>query len=307
MTSRFSRRRFLASSLASAVILPGCRKSAAVGGETGAEPLYQISLAEWSLHRAIREQGMDPLDFPVVAARDFGIQAVEYVNQLFMDKGGDQAWLTELKKRADDHGVTSVLIMIDREGNLGEPDEAKRVEAVDNHKKWVEAAKFLGCHAVRVNARSEGSYGEQQERAADGLRRLCEFAAPLGIDVIVENHGGLSSNGQWLAGTIEKVGMENCGTLPDFGNFKIGPDEEYDRYQGVKELMPSARGVSAKSYDFDEAGNETTIDYRKMMEIVVAAGYRGYVGVEYEGLNLPEPDGIKATKALLERVRDELA
>ena len=103
------------------------------------------------------------------------------------------------------------------------------------------------------------------------------------------------------------VDHPRCGTLPDFGNFRITREEEYDRYQGVKELMTYAKGVSAKSHDFDEQGNETRTDYARMMKIVLDAGYRGYVGIEYEGNRLSEPEGIKATKVLLERVREDLA
>jgi sugar phosphate isomerase/epimerase len=269
---------------------------------------FDISLAEWSLNKAIlREKTIDHLDFAKIAKTEFGIGAVEYVNQMFMDKATDKKYLAEMKKRADDHGVRSVLIMCDREGDLGDADEAKRKKAVENHHKWAEAAKFLGCHSIRVNAKSSGSYEEQVDRAADGLRQLSEFGGKLGLNVIVENHGGLSSNGEWLAATIKKVGLPNCGTLPDFGNFRISPTEEYDRYKGVKELMPFAKGVSAKSHEFDASGNETKTDYIKMMKIVKDAGYNGYVGIEYEGSKLPEKEGIKATLALLKRVREQLS
>ena len=304
MTFATSRRRFLleASALSAASLLT--RNAAAADSK---EPLYKISLAEWSLHRTLREGKLDNLDFTRAAKADYGIEAVEYVNQFFKDKAKDKAYLADLKKRGEDYGVKTMLIMIDGEGNLGDADEAKRMQAVDNHYPWVEAAKFLGCHSIRVNAASSGSYDEQLARAADGLRRLTEFADPHGINVIVENHGGLSSNGEWLSAVIKKVGMPRCGTLPDFGNFGLGDGKEYDRYQGVTELMPHAKAVSAKSHDFDDEGNETHTDYRRMMKIVVAAGYHGYVGIEFEGGKLSEPEGIRATKKLLEKVRDELS
>jgi sugar phosphate isomerase/epimerase len=266
------------------------------------EPLFKISLAEWSLHKTLFGGKLDNLDFPKAAKQDYGIDAVEYVNQFFKDKAKDQKYLAELNKRAADQGVKNVLIMIDGEGHLGDPDDAKRTKAVENHYRWVEAAKTLGCHSIRVNAHSSGSFDEQLGLAADGLKRLSEFAAKHDINVIVENHGGLSSNGQWLAGVMKKVDLKNCGTLPDFGNFG-----DYDRYKGVRETMPFAKGVSAKSHDFDKEGNETKTDYREMMKIVLDAGYRGYVGIEYEGRRLSEPDGIRATKKLLEKVRDELS
>jgi len=273
-----------------------------------AEPRFKISLAEWSLNKAIRGGKMTNLDFPKVAKREFGIDAVEYVNQLFMDKGGDENYFAELKSICDGEGVKSLLIMCDREGNLGDPEDAKRKQAVENHHKWVEGAKSLGCHSVRVNAATGGvgSYEEQQKRAADGLRALSEFAAGHGLNVIVENHGGLSSNGTWLAGVMKLVNLPNCGTLPDFGNFRVSNTEEYDRYKGTEELMPFAKGVSAKTFDFDDDGNETTIDYPRIMKIVVDAGYSAHVGIEYEGSRLDEYEGIRATKKLLERVRSEM-
>ncbi len=270
-------------------------------------PLFQISLAQWSLHKTIFSKKLDNLDFARSARTDYGIDAVEYVNQFFKDKATDKQYLAEMKKRARDNGVKSNLIMIDGEGALGDADEAKRKQAVENHYKWVEAAKFLGCYCIRVNAQSSGTYDEQLERAADGLRRLTEFGADHKIAVIVENHGGLSSNGKWLSSVIKKVSHRACGTLPDFGNFNLGNGQEYDRYQGVSELMPFAKAVSAKSHDFDGQGNETHTDYVRMMKIVTQAGYRGHVGIEYEGDSLSEPDGIKATKRLLERVRAELS
>ena len=276
------------------------------------KPLFRISLAQWSLHRTLRKGELDALDFAKTAKIDYGIEAIEYVNSFFKDKARDEAYLKQLKQRAADHGVTSLLTMVDGEGALGDPDEKKRNQAIENHHQWVEAAKFLGCHSIRVNAQSGGTYEEQQKLAADGLRRLTEFGARHQINVIVENHGGLSSNGAWLAGVMKLVDHPRCGTLPDFGNFCLDwgrqdePDAWYDRYKGVAEMMPFAKAVSAKSNDFDEQGNETRTDYRKMMRIVLDAGYRGHVGVEYEGGRLSEPDGIRATKALLVKVREEL-
>jgi sugar phosphate isomerase/epimerase len=293
------------------------RSAAALGLALGMAPLvkpraadnglFSISLAQWSLNRTIFGGELDPLDFPAFAKQTFGIEAVEYVNQFFMDRARDRAWLTELKRRCDDAGVASLILMCDREGDLGDPNSAARTTAVENHYKWADAAAFLGCHSLRVNARSSGSYAEQREYAIDGLRRLAEAGAERGLNVIVENHGGLSSNGRWLADVIQGVGLDNCGTLPDFGNFLVTPDDEYDRYRGVAELMPYAKGVSAKSYGFDAAGNEIRTDYRRMLRIVLDAGYRGHVGVEWEGAEPGEVEGIRLTQTLLERVRDELA
>ena len=301
-----NRREFLQGSLA---LTAGLTATSALSADDK-KPLYRISLAEWSLHRAIRDKKeLNHLDFAKTAKEDYGIDAVEYVNQMFATKAKDKKYLGEMKKRASDAGVKSLLIMIDREGNLGDPNAKERKKAIEKHYKWVEAAKFLGCHSIRVNARSSGklSYEEQMKLAADGLSRLTEFAAKANINVIVENHGGLSSNGKWLAGVMKKVNKKTCGTLPDFGNFNITRKKAYDKYKGVKELMPFAKAVSAKSYDFNKKGDETTIDYLKMMKIVVEAGYRGHVGIEYEGRRMSEPDGIKATKKLLDRVHGMLS
>lgn len=269
--------------------------------------LFPISLAQWSLHRALQARRMDNLDFPVVAKKDYGIDAVEFVNTFFKDKAQDIAYLRELRKRADDQGVRCCLIMVDGEGALAQPDEDLRKRAVDAHKKWISAAAFLGCHSVRVNLDGEGSARAMRKAAVASLKSLGNFADPLELRVLVENHGGRSSDGEWLAEVMTEVEHPHVGTLPDFGNFKLDDGTQYDRYKGVGELMPWACAISAKSYDFDEKGEETTIDFRKMLKIVTDAGYRAWIGIEYEGEKLSEPDGIRATKKLLETVRDELA
>ena len=257
--------------------------------EQKAAPVFGISLAEWSLHRALQAGEISNLDFPRLAKVDYEIDAVEYVNSFFREQVADREYLADLRQRCDDHGVASLLIMCDGLGELGNAHAGRRNEAVENHKPWVYAARYLGCHSIRVNAASSGTFEEQQKRAADGLRKLVEFADQGEINVIVENHGGLSSNGEWLAGVMKLVDHPRIGTLPDFGNFCLDwsrreePDARYDRYKGVAEMMPFAKAVSAKSHDFDESGNETATDYRRMLKIVVDAGYRGRVGIEYEG------------------------
>lgn len=315
MFNDLSRRAFIqfsGSALTAGAFMPAVHALGSTLDDTPDAPLFRISLAQWSLHRAHFNGSISAMDFPKVAKEEFGIDAVEYVNQFFKDKAEDHAWLDDLKKRCEDLQVRSLLIMIDGEGALGHPDEAQRTRSVENHYKWVEAAKRLGCHSIRVNAESRGTWNEQVERAADGLRRLTLFAAERGMNVIVENHGGLSSNGKWLVEVMKTVDHPRCGTLPDFGNFCLDwsrRDEAeawYDRYLGVEELMPFAKAVSAKSHDFNEAGDETATDYMKMMTIVLKAGYRGDVGIEYEGGRLDEHAGIRATKQLLERTRERL-
>ena len=262
---------------------------------------FRISLAQWSLHTALQSKQLDHLDFAKVARTEFDLDAIEYVNSFFKDKARDAAYLAEMNRRAGDYGVYQHLIMCDGEGALGDPDPALRTQAVENHYKWVDAAKVLGCATIRVNAASKGTPEEQQKLAADGLRRLTEYGAGQEINVIVENHGGLSSHGDWLAGVMKLVNHPRCGTLPDFGNFY-----EYDRYQGVAEMMPFAKAVSAKTHDFDESGEETTKDYRRLIKIVMAANFHSWIGIEYEGGRLSEREGIAKTKALLEKVRAEL-
>ena len=267
-----------------------------------AEDLFNISLAQWSNHRALKSGNMTNMDWPEYTKKTYDILALEYVNQFFKDKARDMTYLRELKKRVSDLGMTNVLIMVDGEGHLGAGSEQARQKTIDNHKKWVEAAEFLGCHSIRVNSHGEGKDdAKKASNCVKGLTALSTFAEDHQINVIVENHGGLSSNGAWMSKVLQDVGLDNCGSLPDFGNF-----HGYDRYKGLEELMPFAKGVSAKSHDFDDKGEETKTDFTKALKIVLKHGYHGYVGIEYEGRNLSEDDGIEATKKLLEKSRTAL-
>jgi sugar phosphate isomerase/epimerase len=295
------------------------KDTTAVAGLTDAKSLFfKISLAEWSFHKALFSKELSHLDFPLKAKKDFGIEAVEYVNQFFMDKAKDKSYLADLKKRCSDNGVRSVLIMCDGEGEMGDSDVKKRMKTVENHYKWVEAAEYLGCHAIRVNAGGDGKAEDVAKAVEESLSKLSEFGAAHNINVIVENHGGNSSNGKWLSGVMKNVNRPNCGTLPDFGNFCLNrtkaesntPEgwakttclEEYDRYEGVTELMPFAKGASAKTHDFDANGNCIETDYMRVMKIVKDAGYTGHVGIEYEGTKLSEDEGVRKTLALLKKV-----
>ena len=263
----------------------------------GQEQKFKISLAEWSFHVALGKGEMTNLDFPRIAKTKYNLDAVEYVSIFFKGKSEDTKYLTSLKDSCTKYGVESLLIMVDGEGNLADTSAAVRQKAVENHYKWVKAAKFLGCHSIRVNAAGKGTMGQMQAAAIDGLGKLAEYAAGYGINVIVENHGGNSSIGRWLVEIMKAVNKPNIGVLPDFGNFY-----EYDRYIGVKEMMPFAKGVSGKTHDFDQDGNETQIDYPKMMKIIADSGFKGYIDVEYEGMKLSEADGVKASIALLQKV-----
>ena len=288
-------------------LLPACG-SMADSTKKKSDPRFQISLAQWSLHKSIFDKKLDHLDFAKKAS-SLGIYAIEYVNQFFKDHAEDEAYLSEMNKRAADAGVRQLLIMVDGEGGLAEHSVVQRSEAIKNHYKWVHAANELGCHSIRVNA--FGSSDDPKvlhDALVEGLGNLAGYAKALGINVIVENHGGISSNAAWLAGVMKEINMDNCGTLPDFGNFCItykdpgGCISEYDRYKGVEELLPFAKAVSAKSYHFAPDGTETKIDYERMMKLIKASSYSGHIGIEYEGSSLSEEDGIIATKRLLEKV-----
>ena len=293
-----TRRQFLTqSSLAAAALWLG---SDSMGADRK-KPLFEISLAQWTINRELRSGKVDHLDFAKVA-HDHGIFAIEYVNQFFMEKANDKAYLAEMKKRAADLGVKSLIIMCDHEGNIGEPDTNKRQKTVDNHRKWIDAARFLGCHSIRVNAASSGTWDEQVKLAADGLSKLTELGAEQDINVIVENHGGLSSNADWLAEVIHSVDHERCGTLPDFGNFRIKDGESYDSYRGIKKLMPWAKGVSVKDVVWDDKANQSPLDYDRMLKIVLDAGFRGYCGIEFGGF-----ENLAASRKALEESRRKLS
>jgi len=300
LSSATTRRRFLTrSSLAlGAVAMTDPLRTNARANEA---PLFKISLAQWTINPELKSGKIDNLDFAKVA-HDHGIFGIEYVNQFFMDKAGDEKYLAEMKQRAADHGVTSLIIMCDREGNIGDPDSAKRSQTVDNHRKWIDAAKFLGCHSIRVNAGSSGTYEEQVKLATDGLSRLTAIGDGQDINVIVENHGGLSSNADWLAEVIGAVDHERCGTLPDFGNFKISDDESYDSYRGIEKLMPWAKGVSVKDLVWDDNSKQSALDYERMLKIVLAADFHGYCGIEHGGY-----EGLNASREKLEQARERLA
>jgi sugar phosphate isomerase/epimerase len=264
------------------------------------ELFFDISLAQWSLNKKLFGKELDNLDFPAYTKEKFDIHAVEYVNQFFKD--ADTEYIKELLKRTEDIGVKNLLIMVDGEGDLGDTDEEKRKKAVENHYRWVEHAHILGCHSIRVNAGGRGTAEEVAYSATRSLRTLSQFAADYRINVIVENHGGYSSRASWLVNVIRNTGMVNCGVLPDFGNFIVNRrpgGERYDLYLGMREMMPLAKGVSAKSHNFDEEGNEVDKDFYRLLKIVKDAGFRGYIGIEYEGSELSQDEGIMATKNLL--------
>ncbi len=282
-------------------------------------PFFKLSLAQWSIHKMIKEDGVDPYSF-AEKAKNWGFTGLEYVSQLYNPELSEAnyseeamaAFIAKSNAEAEKHGMENVLIMIDGQGNLAVNDEAERNETVEKHKKWVDAAAAMGCHAIRVNLNGSMVPEEWTASSIDGLTKLSTYAKTKNINVLVENHGGLSSNGALHAAVMKAVNLDNCGSLPDFGNFCITRNEDrsckeaYDKYKGVEELMPYAKAVSAKSNDFDAAGEAIDIDYTKLLKIVKEAGYTGFIGVEYEGSILGEEAGIKATKDLMLKVAKEL-
>ena len=270
----------------------------------------KISLAQWALNKSIKNGKLPILDF-AKKARSFDIEGIEFVSGLYtrdtdiLDRMSMNSLAKELIKRSDDYGIDNVLFMIDNQGDLASSNKNERFQAIDNHKRWIDLSAEIGCKTMRVNLNGEKDLNKWTKNSVKSLTALNKYNE--NINVVVENHGGLSSSGKYLSNVMSKVKLENCGTLPDFGNFCMNGSpwgnctQMYDRYLGTEELMPYAHAVSAKSYDFDDEGNETSIDYKRMMEIVKRSGYQGYVGIEYEGNRLGEDDGIIATKKLLEK------
>lgn len=263
---------------------------------------FKISLAQWSLHKTLFAGKLKNIDFPTKAKKEFGIDIVEYVSPFFNKQESDKNYLKALLDRTQSEGVKNHLIMIDGQGSLGDSDGKARTAAVENHYKWVEAAKFLGCKSIRVNAAGKGTEGEVKTAVIDGLGRLSAFGKDHKINIIVENHGGYSSDGKWLSSVISQVNNPYCGTLPDLGNFRISAEREYDKYLGVQELLPFAKGVSAKTNNFNAEGEDTGIDYQRMFKIIKEAKWSGIVGIEYEGSAISEDEGIRKTKALLDKM-----
>lgn len=316
-----NRREFIKQLAVGATLMPlpwltSCTTSSSDSSGENISETIKISLAQWSVHRALEAGTIRAADFPALARQKYDLAAVEYVNGFYRDQASDEKFWNRLKSSADENEVQSLLIMVDEEGDLGNTKDADRKHSVENHYKWINAASLLGCHSIRVNAFGEGSKTDVQLAMINSMGELCDYAAKTSINVVIENHGLYSSDGKWIAEIMKQVNKPNCGTLPDFGNWctaakwgttQIECAEVYDRYQGVSEMLPYAKGVSAKSYAFNEKGEETRIDYTRMLQLVKEAGFQGHIGIEFEGLNLGEHEGILATKALLAKTIKQLA
>jgi len=305
----------------SGILLNSCQDKKSASTEVASTPLkrmekeLQISLAQWSLHKGIENQEVNPADFAQIASKDFGINALEYVASFYKENANDEGYWQDLNQKAKDLSVKNLLIMVDNEGDLGDQNEEARKTAVENHYKWINAAKLLNCHSIRVNAFGASDKTVFKNALVAGLGSLAEYAGKENINILIENHGLFSSEAAFIVDIIKEVNTPNLGTLPDFGNWctsaqwgntMIPCDEIYDRYKGITEFLPYAKGVSAKSYNFNEQGEDRIIDYYKMLKIVKDSDFEGYIGIEYEGDELSEPDGIKTTKALLEKAWQEV-
>ena len=272
----------------------------------------KLSLAQWSLHNAFESGTLDPVLFSEISKKEFGIPAVEYVNSFYKKKGNDEIFWINMKERSDALAVQNLLIMVDDEGDLAGKDNKLRQKAVENHYKWIHAAKIMGCHSIRVNAFGASDPSIFKASLIDGLSQLANYAAKEEINVLIENHGLFSSNAQLISSIIKEINLPNLGTLPDFGNWCLSAQwgsiqdgsclEMYDPYLGVETLLPHAKGVSAKAYNFHTNGVHRNFDYEKMLFLVKAQNFNGHIGIEYEGTELSEADGIRATKKHLEDI-----
>ncbi|MCG3126830.1 MAG: hypothetical protein CHACPFDD_01685 [Phycisphaerae bacterium] len=285
-----------------ASLLPTAAAGAFAGPQSGGErkAAFDISLAAWSVNRMFYSGRLKQIDMPELARKQCDLAGLELVNSFFPSP--QYRYCQDLSKRATDHGVRILLIMCDGEGDLSAADKAQRAQAVRNHRKWVDVAAALGCHSIRCNSGGEAKNADSIKRCAEACAALVEYARADKINIIIENHGGLSADPGSMLEVIKQVNDPLFGTLPDFGNFP----KEVDRYEAVRAWMPHARAVSAKCHEFDDKGEETATDYHKMMRIVVEAGYHGFVGIEYEGKSDDEIAGVLTCKRLLERCRQEL-
>ncbi len=300
-------------------------------GDSRKELFFQIAISQFSFASEFWTKQLDPLDF-ASKSKELGIRGLDYCSMFYGGKAADTAYLNELKKRSVDAGSYNLRIMVDGEGVLGDLNETARLKAVDNHYKWMDAAAVLGCPMIRVNIEGEGKPEDVAKAAVDSLGRLIEYGKKQQIDVIVENHVGISCNGAWLANVMKELNSHHGGVLADFGNFCINrtkPEtmdiagymktkclEEYDRYKGIEELMPYAKGVHAKTHLFDANGNDQETDFYRMFKIIKKSGFTGWVSIEYEGglfkmynkdsRYLDDYPGVTATKALVEKAGSEV-
>lgn len=270
----------------------------------------KLVLAQWSFNKELFAGQMNTFDF-IREAKEMGFSGVEFVNQFFMDKIEDEAYLDSLRATSEKIGIKNTLLMIDRAGNLGASDEKEREAAVLEHKKWMLAAAHLGCPNIRVNAHGDGSSEEVFEACKSSIAKLLTWGKQRKVGVIIENHGGYSSDGDWLYRLIQELEPYGVASLADFDNWCIEREngelwgapcvKEYDRYKGMQQLLPSAKSVSVKAFEFDANGLPVKSDFSRMFRLIRDSGYDGYLAVEFEGHGIDAKEGILKTKALAER------
>lgn len=302
MNRRHALRTIALSTGVAAPILSSCSKES--GDETVSidEPWLKLAVQQYSFNKELRSGALAIPDYPKTVVEGTGIKALEYFNGHMEEQAGKVAFFKDLRQRTDDLGAVNTMMLCRSKEALDSPDAAERAAAIEGYRPWLEAMKILGGSCIRVDVRSNGDAEEQKAHAIAGLKALTAVAeSEYELGIVVENHGGHSSNGAWVAEVMKGVAMENCGTLPDFQNFK-----EYDPYLGVEEMMPWAKIVCAKSKAFDAEGNEINVDFRRMLKIVKEGGFSGYIGIEFEGHDVPPVEGINLTKALIERVMEEM-
>ena len=293
-----------------------------------------IGLQMYSFAPLIMQGKFDLLGFPDLVKNTYGINGAEYWSIPFMGRENDRDFLNDLKRRSDDNGVDNLIILVDdidiktmQSGpSLASSNKNDRDTAIDYHKKWVDVAKNIGCHSIRINLRSEEENDQKiLENSSESISKLIEFSKQDIISIVIENHGGITGDADWLVSLMKNVDSKHLGTLPDFGTYNFcikrgnlnfqslseNCEDQYDKYLGVKKLMPYAKGVSAKSHEFDKDGEELSTNYSRMIKIISESNYKGYITIEYEGAMkgmfggegtyLSPHEGILATKKLINK------
>ena len=293
-----------------------------------------IGLQMYSFAPLIMQGKFDLLGFPDLVKNTYGINGAEYWSIPFMGRENDKDFLNDIKRRSDDNGVDNLIILVDdidiktmQSGpSLASSNKNDRDTAIDYHKKWIDVAKEIGCHSIRVNLKSDESDNKKiLDNSSESISRLIEFSKQDNISIVIENHGGITADADWLVSLIKNVDNKYVGTLPDFGDYNFCVDRgalnfddigkvcknQYDKYLGVKKLMPYAKGVSAKSHEFGKDGEELSTNYSRMIKIISESNYKGYITIEYEGAMmgmfggegtyLNPHEGILATKKLINK------
>lgn len=284
---KLKRREFLSKSVAagvaSSLIVPAEVLAGAAGPKRPTK--NDISLAQWALVQEIRDGKWKNSDFPRIAREDFDINGIEFVSTLF--ELPTYSYLKRLQRDAEKYKVTMVLIMVDDEGETCDPSREMRIQTAINHRKWVDIAKFLGCHSIRTNCR--GPKDAPKDRAlgwaADCYNRLLEYAAAAGIGILIENHGGLSNDPDWMISLFKKVDNPYFGSYPDWR----GPGREFDNYEYLRKMLPYAGGMSYRNQPTEE-------QTARLIKLCRNSDYRGWYGIESGGR-----DEIKLGKKLLEK------